>query len=175
MIASGCGARSTRPVPGDGPTDSGPMQGGGSADGGARADAGVEDCADASQSDLEDFSADPRECVLHAENALPYPPLPLYPSGECLCDERPVFLVGNSSDPDGDPLRYHFRVDWDPSFRSLDAQGTSPEGVSPNPVGVTAWQPDLPLLAMGAIYWEAWVDDCFEESEHVITVVRTCF
>jgi len=108
------------------------------------------------------------------ENTPPFPPLPLYPIGNAEIDyDRPTFLCGNSADADGDSLTYHFRVDWDPEFRSLDMQETPPEGLPPSPAGVTEWQPAQPLINdLPAIYWECWVNDGIEDSVHQISIFR---
>jgi len=122
-----------------------------------------------------DAGPDPgRECVPRMDNTPPNAPSPLYPVG-CLGELQPAFAVANGSDPDGDVLRYHFRTDWEPSMRSMDQQETPPDGVPEGPAGVTSWRPPRPLFdELPAIYWDAWVDDCIADSEHVVTTVPSC-
>lgn len=116
-----------------------------------------------------------RECVSHAENAAPFAPLPLYPvAGECVCQVRPTFLIGNSGDPDGDALRHHLQLDSDPGFWSADLQETPPDGLLQEPAGVSEWVMPRPLRDGQTYYWRTWADDCFLESERVVSVFSIC-
>jgi hypothetical protein len=121
-----------------------------------------------------DAGTDPgRECVPRAENTPPYPVQILYPTIDaCVRVANPTLKVANSSDPDGDVLRYHFEIDMDAGFRSIDLQesGSLPEG----PAGFTEWRLPRPLVDGQTYYWRAWVDDCYEESEKVVAVFMTC-
>ena len=123
-----------------------------------------------------DAGPDPgRTCVEHAANAAPYYPQPLYPTIEdCVRVLQPTLKVANSSDLDGDALRYHFDIDRDVGFRSIDLQTTPDEGVPEGPPGFTEWRVPRALVDGETYYWRAWVDDCWDESEKIVSVFEVC-
>lgn len=167
-----CGARS-RSAGDDGIGDA-------DADTDVDTDADVDTDSDADlDAGVDDYDAAPdpgRECgPPRQKNSTPYDPQPLYPTIEnCVQVARPTFRVSNSSDLDGDVLRYHFQVDPEPGFRSIDLQQSPPDGVPEGPSGFTEWQAPRPLVDGELYYWRVWVDDCFDTSEGIVQVFEVC-
>lgn len=165
-LLAGCGAKSHLVTEGEADTDSDA-----DADAGAAWDA-------APQPDPDDCDYEPpidpgRECIPRFENTPPTAPVPIRPADGCIDYDCPIFAVENAFDADGDVLRVHLAIDWDPNFRSTDLQETAPEGIPEDPSGVTEWLAPRPLLPQ-PYYWRTWVDDCIEESDHVISILRPC-
>jgi carboxypeptidase T len=77
------------------------------------------------------------------------------PDGAAGLPARVTLTVRNAEDPEGDPLRYGFRIFDDPDLTHLVASG---EGVDEGADSVTSWSPGHPLKP-GSYYWRAYAAD----------------
>lgn len=86
-------------------------------------------------------------------NDPPRPPVPSSPNHGAEVDSlTPMLVVTNTSDPDGDPVKYGFEVFG-------DAKGALPvasvQNLQPGIGGVTAWTVSAPLQANHEYWWRA--------------------
>ncbi len=103
----------------------------------------------------------------------PSRPLLVAPTGaECVRLNLPNLEVDGSSDPDGDPITYHFELDSDPGLRSIHLQVSG--GIPEDPDGPTRWRVERPLQDCSVHYWRAWASDGSLESDRVDGSFETC-
>jgi hypothetical protein len=85
-------------------------------------------------------------------------PAPISPTdGAESVEPRPILVVGNVLDPEGDSVSYEFLVAANASMSSILLEsGLILEGAGPSGGDTTtSWQPEADLPAEGAIYWAA--------------------
>jgi hypothetical protein len=85
-------------------------------------------------------------------NEPPGAPTPLLPEdGAEVVEATPVLQVENTTDPDGDPLRYIFEVFSDPGLTTLVVRSDPVE----EGAGETSWRVSVPLEENGTFFWQA--------------------
>jgi len=90
-------------------------------------------------------------------NEPPTQPALIYPpEGGTGVPLAPELLVGNASDPEGDPITYGFRVYADPGLTSIVA---AVDGVPEGAGGTTAWIVTPQLEPETTYYWRAYASD----------------
>ena len=114
-------------------------------------------------SELGDF-------FVNATQDCPTAPALLTPAdGGFVTSFRPVFVVQNSTDADGDPILYWLVIYNDADLRSAIANsGVLPEDEG----GTTTWQPDFDLLDHQEYWWRAKAIDA-EGCESAFSEVRS--
>jgi subtilase family serine protease/Tol biopolymer transport system component/flagellar hook assembly protein FlgD/fibronectin type 3 domain-containing protein len=107
----------------------------------------------------EDFSpwSVPVSFRVDTVNGPPTAPQPLRPiGGREVATHAPELVVGNATDPEGDPLTYRFEIDARPDLGSPDRQVSAE---LPPGAGETAWTPPLELRENTPYYWRAHASD----------------
>lgn len=99
------------------------------------------------------------------DDAAPFSPNPSPMPTECFRSLTPLITVGNTADPDGDPLRYYFEVSEDGDFEGTDLVASP--AVEPGPNGFTRWMVTRALDPGGIYYWRAWASDGLQRSGEV--------
>lgn len=89
-----------------------------------------------------------------SSNQPPTAPTPISPPDGGGVESGVALVVGNATDPEGDPLTYGFRVYADPDLTNLVATAS---GIAPGAT-TTSWQIDPPLES-GAYFWRAYAED----------------
>jgi subtilase family serine protease len=116
----------------------------------------------------EDFSpwSVPVAFLVDTVNGAPTAPTPLRPiGGAAVTTHTPALVVGNATDPEGDPLTYRFEIDMEPELGSPELQ-TSPE-LGPG-AGETEWTPPVALHENTLYYWRAHASDGVMETPSVL-------
>ena len=90
----------------------------------------------------------------------PFAPVALSPIGEAAQTTNPVLTLQNSTDPDGDTVRYRFQVYSDSLFTTLLTEGNNIAAGS----GQTSWQVQVPLSDHRIYFWVASGFDGWEYS-----------
>ncbi|MFC1683408.1 M14 family zinc carboxypeptidase [Candidatus Zixiibacteriota bacterium] len=113
----------------------------------------------AGEGDIVEGGIDDVAIVAGSGNTPPPAPVLSQPAdGDSVANSRPLLVVENAIDPDGDVLSYSFRVYGDSLLTdlvaSVDALGSG--------VGTTSWQLEPPLAAEGAYWWRAFAADSLE-------------
>jgi hypothetical protein len=96
-------------------------------------------------------------------NAAPNAPVLLSPPNGSPIGSPVTLTVSNSTDPEGDPLTYGFRVYSDADLTVLAA---SVDGVASG-ASTTSWQ--TPAIPLGTYYWRAFAADANQRSVFSIT------
>jgi len=89
------------------------------------------------------------------ESRPPWPPEAVAPDGEAGAPPRPTLTIRNAPDPDGDLLRYGFRIFSDSLQTRLVVSADDIPGGSE---GLTSWTSPIPLEP-GAYWWRAYAAD----------------
>jgi len=96
------------------------------------------------------------------DDTAPFSPNPNPMPAECFRALQPLITVGNTNDPDGDPISYFFEVAEDGDFEGTDVVASP--AVAPGRDGRTRWMVTRPLEPGGIYYWRAWATDGVERS-----------
>ncbi|MBI5489084.1 MAG: hypothetical protein HY905_17245 [Deltaproteobacteria bacterium] len=99
-------------------------------------------------------------------NAPPSAPTIVSPDRINSFDPRPTLVVGNATDPDGDPLTYFFEFDADGTFAGSEVMTSGP--VEEGAGGQTSWQVPS-ALTPHRYYWRVWVNDGIVDSRRAST------
>lgn len=99
------------------------------------------------------------------DDARPFSPNPSPMPAECFRSLQPFVTVGNTNDPDGDPLLYYFEVSEDGDFEGTDLVASP--AVEPGRNGFTRWMVSRALDPGGIYYWRAWATDGLQRSGEV--------
>jgi hypothetical protein len=113
----------------------------------------------AGEGDIVEGGIDDVVIVAGSGNTPPPAPVPILPSGQdTVGTGRPLLVVENSVDSDGDSLTYSYRVYGDSLLTDLVA---STDDIAAG-IGTTSWQLDPPLAAEGSYWWRAFAADSLE-------------
>ncbi len=91
------------------------------------------------------------------DNDAPFAPNPLEPEYGCYLSREPVLRVGNTNDPDSDPLTYFFEVAENTDFEGTTVVASPPVPEAAGPF--TSWTVSRALDPGGVYYWRAWTTD----------------
>ena len=87
----------------------------------------------------------------------PTPPTLIEPiAGVDVTTDMPTLVLGNATDPQGEPLTYGFAVYEDAGLTILAAEHT---GVNEDGSGQTSWELDVALVENTMYWWQAWAAD----------------
>ncbi len=97
-----------------------------------------------------------------AGDSTPTIPVPLSPANGASVSTQPVLCIQNSTDPNGLPLTYSFRVYSDSFMTDLEREET---GVAQGTGGQTSWQISPPLGQNEIYYWRVYADNGYFRSQ----------